>query len=90
MSSFEVMVDDEMLNRIRTEILNNGSMFKCPSAEELRELFLQASSGTAPCTSCCTQCAYNCCNATYTPTGGVLCAPPPPPPRCDPLDCSSG
>lgn len=31
---------------------------------EIRDLLVEASSGTKPCTSCCTQCSSNCCYAT--------------------------
>lgn len=31
---------------------------------EMHDLLLENSSGTNPCTSCCTQCTPACCNAT--------------------------
>ena len=49
---------------IRISLLESG-FFKESDPEDVSKLMAYGSSYTVPCTTCCTQCAYVCCLATY-------------------------
>lgn len=71
----DMRFDFSALNAIRESILNENAFPNMISADELRTYFDggQGSSGTRPCTSCCTQCpSPMCCLATYN-TDGIIC-----------------
>lgn len=52
------------LQAVRMQVLNGG-FFHESSPEDVSKLMYFDSSYTQPCTTCCTQCAPNCCLATY-------------------------
>jgi hypothetical protein len=60
-------VQDPRLAAIRASILENDITYKDPTPDMIGDLMWEASSGTRPCTSCCTQCTPTCCLATLQP-----------------------